>query len=151
MADSKHSIPASGATRRTFLSASAALGAVAAIPATALAMPSAAQWDATMRRYLDAKAATDRYLEQVWRPAYNRRSPGTHSLADRIENEAERLSDAEHAAHDMLIGMPAPNRAAVRWKLDYLLGTDHDGYNSAWSESYIRQTIADYRRLLGDA
>lgn len=52
-----------------------------------------------------------------------------------------------------IMAMPAPHNTALRWKLDYLLSTDWNGERStgAYSADYVAQTVADYRRVLGNS
>ena len=56
------------------------------------------------------------------------------------------MSDAEAA----LMDLPAPDLAALRWKLDQTLRIDGDS-TPCWSAEYVRQTVADFRRLCGEA
>lgn len=51
---------------------------------------------------------------------------------------------------EQLMAMPAPNAAAVRWKLDYLLASDGKETTPAWASSFTAQAVADYRRVLGE-
>ena len=52
-----------------------------------------------------------------------------------------------------ILEMPAPDAAAVRWKLDFLLGTKWNGDKSSgpYPPDYVAQTVSDYRRFLGCA
>jgi hypothetical protein len=45
---------------------------------------------------------------------------------------------------------PAPDAAAVRWKLDYILDTS-GGSSASYAADYLQQLVADYRRALGEA
>lgn len=166
--------------RRSFIGSAAAGATIAtvavAVPAAAFAAPSR-PWDRAMQRMIEAKRATYRYDAEVWDPAFRReieferqhgvdyREPGHHAkrlrlidqhgnahcIPDAVADEQERLCDAYCNAQTELMGMPAPDRAALRWKLDLLLEPDADGSTGSWSRDYIRQTVADYQRLLGDA
>lgn len=63
------------------------------------------------------------------------------------EDEADRLCSIESDARWDMIRMPAPDRPALLWKLDYLLQGSNgtlDPYNTA----DLAQTVADCRRLL---
>jgi hypothetical protein len=53
-------------------------------------------------------------------------------------------------ALDVLMGMPSPDLAALRWKLDEVIDadTEADRGTSAWSAGYVAQTMADIARLL---
>jgi hypothetical protein len=46
-----------------------------------------------------------------------------------------------------IMAMPAPDADAVRWKLDWLLA-DGKEYTDSYANSYVAQTIADYRHFL---
>lgn len=51
-----------------------------------------------------------------------------------------------------LLNAPAPDRAALLWKLEQLLEVDKpDGFTSGWSAKHVAQTVADARRILGGA
>lgn len=50
-------------------------------------------------------------------------------------------------AENALLYAPAPNLAALRWKLDRLLAID-TGETDAWSAEHVAQTVADVERLL---
>lgn len=60
----------------------------------------------------------------------------------------ERLSDAESDALHLLMQTPAPDAAALRWKLDYF---SPKGEFESWSPDFMRQTIEDIARILGPA
>jgi hypothetical protein len=53
-------------------------------------------------------------------------------------------SDRENAAWHVLISMPAPDVAALHWKLSFLFGGDGDG---AWSREVTDYVVADAKRL----
>ena len=57
-----------------------------------------------------------------------------------------RVSDAENA----LLATPAPDVAALRWKLDRLTVDvrEHEVSLPAWTAEYLSQTLADIARLL---
>jgi len=115
--------------RRGFLSAGIALAAAAPV-ATATAVnfygPGLrAQWDAAMARAENAKRA---YLNDP--------------------DRADELCDAWSDAESDLMGIPAPDLQALRWKLDHFM-LDHNGvYHASYSVDFLRQTIADYQRLM---
>jgi len=48
-----------------------------------------------------------------------------------------------------LMAMPAPNAAALCWKLDYLLAVGLGDSTGSYSADFVRQTVDDYRRMLG--
>lgn len=115
--------------RRGFLSAGAALAAVAPIAAAGAVNiygPGLrAQWDAALARAENAK-----------RVCLN------------SSGDTDELSDAWADAEADLMEMPAPDLHALRWKLDHFM-LDHGGLSHAsYSVDYLRQTIKDYQRLL---
>ena len=164
-------------TRRALLKAAPLATVAFAVPAVAAAPPATNRtiWDATMRRYLDAVARSNDYDRRVWTPAYDaeRAFEKRHGIAhgqpdywDRrkellaksdfampedVSNEYERLITAQCTEEDALMVMPAPDGGALQWKLDKLLEPENDGGTPCWSRDYVQQTVADYRRLLGDA
>lgn len=114
------------------------LGAIVAIPATAIAAPSAiaalatipdrSAWDSAFAAYERAKAIM---------------------RASDEDEDGEAYCDA--AAE--LIGTPAPNHAALHWKLDYLFGEtarseEEDRSSPAWCNAYVAAVMADANRLL---
>lgn len=74
-------------------------------------------------------------------------------LEDLEANRSHETNDADlslaSAIRAQLLATPAPNRAALRWKLDRLLAIDA-GRTSSWSAVYVSQTVADYQRILGE-
>lgn len=116
--------------RRDFLSAAVAVGAISSVPAAAFAAPttSRARWDAAMAQMIAANSAYEA-----------------------SEDEPNGLCDAWADAERRLMDMPAPDRAALRWKLDHIFGDNDGEWQAQYSVGYVRQTVADYRRLLGDA
>ena len=128
-----------------------------------------------MRRLQDAIALTNDYDRRVWTPAYEAEKafekgrglehgkPGywerrkellterDYIMPEHISGEYERLVTAQCAEEDALMAMPAPDRAALRWKLDKVMEPESDGSTPCWSRDYISQTVRDYQRLLGDA
>ena len=70
----------------------------------------------------------------------------------KTDPELDSASDRYVDARDALMQTPAPNLAALRWKLDELLNADDmDEGTPSWDASFVAQTIADYHRLLVDA
>lgn len=65
---------------------------------------------------------------------------------DDLDAQAEKLGDQVHEATWTLMDAPAPDLAALRWKLDYLTdnGTGFDAYDAA----AVAQTLADIARLM---
>ena len=169
--------PVAHTTRRSLLIAAPAIAALVAAPSVAAAAPATNRtiWDATMRRYLDAVSRTNDYDQRFWTPAYEAEQAhekahglehGTpdywdrrkellankaHAMPASVNDEYERLITAQCAVEDALMAMPAPDRSALRWKLDKVLEADSDGSTPCWIREYVAQTVADYQRLLGDA
>lgn len=117
------------ANRRTFLSAVGAAGAISALPAifVAEANPRAA-WDSAIAKLQAFEVAFEAHPDPD---------------DDMLDAWGDTVSD--------VMKMPAPDRRALRWKLDRVLEIDADGYTTSFSRDYVEQTIADCRRLMGDA
>lgn len=128
MGSTNHAARALSGDRRKFLAAGlATVVAVSTAPHSAAASPAQLQWDAAMAEYSAALAATE---------------------ADPDDDDAGfAFVDAEAR----LLNLPAPDNAALRWKLDRVLEAHPETGLKPWAASHLRQTIADYRRLLGDA
>lgn len=124
--------------------------AAAAAPVIAAPLTGREQWNAAMERYRAAKARADNYDETVYKRAERLGDLDGKGVPWHIGREDDRLRDLESAADKALMTMPAPDLAALRWKLDRALMID-DGALANWSEWYVRQTIADVARLLGPA
>jgi len=65
------------------------------------------------------------------------------------EAEWDASVEAVSDARWKLINTPAPNKAALKWKLDYLLEDDGSGGTQPWTGLALSQTRADIERLLG--
>ena len=126
------------------------------------------EWDAAFAAYLkiDAEAdaalaawnaARDRYIELTGRDTHIEpfdkeaaEASGFTALNENIDDEGERVSEAI----DALIQLPAPDAAALLWKLNYIIASEIDdegegGSTPCWSGAFVAQTIADMRRILG--
>lgn len=163
-------------TRRQFIAAAPVVAVAVSIPTVAMASP-ARPWDVCMERLLKADAACREYDAAKWTPAYNRekafeashglrhgepgywerrkalieKHPG-YLLPERIADEYERLVEVYTDAEDALMAMPAPDRAALRWKLDRIFEVSGGSESvPSWTRRYLAPTIADYQRLLGSA
>ncbi|WP_333837373.1 hypothetical protein [Novosphingobium sp.] len=134
------------ANRREFLSSTAGVVLATVIPSPAPATDYRLAWDAALRRVQLADFEWRTKSDAI--DAMDRSSAAWAQANDELEALVETFSDAEIA----LLDTPAPDRIALQWKLDRILD---GGINGPWTESYsadyIRQTVADYRRLLGDA
>lgn len=140
------------ADRRSILGAGAlaAAGATVSIPAAMSAASSLSAWDRATADYLAAKSQADAFTAAHYDPHYERwDADRNHAIPAHIDNEMQPHDDRVGDRETALMKMPAPNGAALRWKLDRALHVDFGEATSAWSEEYVRQTIADYRRLLG--
>lgn len=99
--------------------------------------------DAALARRMDAIESVIRYREAV-EQCHQRHD--WSAACDR--NEA--LCDAMCAAENRLIEeLPAPDLAALHWKLGKLLDSEGGRSTPTWEASYVAQTVADMRRLLG--
>lgn len=68
---------------------------------------------------------------------------------DALDDKAEILGDQLAEARDCLMQTPAPDLAALHWKLLQL--RDQDGDMDAWVAKYVNQTYADIARLMPEA
>ncbi len=75
-----------------------------------------------------------------WRPNEDMHNPEDVKKGDE-------LAGIQYDAEKELIAMPAPDRPALLWKLEYLLRGDGDSVD-CWSLDFVAQTLADCRRLL---
>ena len=156
-------------TRRNFIAGSAATAATLTFSANVPLIPGRSEWDAAMQRMLEADAAYDAHYQNVVLPIEdaletrlrsNGIVKGSHRYDERrrtvfadahdwhaAHEELDRLCDMFVDKQDVLMGMPAPDHEALRWKLDKILENSH-GSTTAWSWEYAVQTVEDYRRLL---
>ena len=110
-----------------------------------------ASWDELHRQYAAAKTACDAYRKETFNPAERavvearrKADPGAVSRDEdfqAIEAEYDRLGDAEADIARRLETMPAPDVAALLWKIENML----DG---EIGEDQI-SLLADARRILG--
>lgn len=123
-------------------------GGVAAVSVAATPGASAA-WDAAMRNLATVQAASDDYdRNHIVLPANGpERTAAIKSISDDVWAESEEFAGAVADAESDLMGMPAPQRQALLWKLEKLLEITGDSTPS-WSADYAAQTLADMRRLL---
>lgn len=69
-----------------------------------------------------------------------------------VDDESERLCDIQCDLENRLLEIPAPDTAALLWKLDYLFGPETLGnknYCDAWCARWIAVLMHDARRLIG--
>lgn len=76
---------------------------------------------------------------------------GRNSGFDAAEEHYDALTDAEIEAQDRMLATPAPDLAALRYKLGFIFADEGSETITPWSQNYIAQTKADISRLLGDA
>ncbi len=77
-------------------------------------------------------------------------------LAQYLAVEAIPIDEATDETIDLagelsiqIMAMPAPDNAALIWKLDYILEpNDKNDSTPSWSKDFIEQAVADYRRIL---
>lgn len=87
---------------------------------------------------------TPGYFERRWQ--LRAENPGAF-VPDYISDASELLCNAYSDAQAAVMNVPAPNLAALRWKLDYILSPD-EGTIASWSIEYVQQMLADIERLL---
>lgn len=126
------------------------------------------QWQVTRSRRMLADVAEGRCrldnipdvqerfrLDKLLVQAADERQAQLEAIRDRLgygeaDEKADKLGDREHETRWALMDMPAPTLSALLWKLEYLLTSDEGGCAS-WSDEAMAQTVADMRRLLGEA
>jgi hypothetical protein len=108
-------------------------------PTTECAERTKAKYRAALDSVQAYRDASDQWDEESGHEAANDHSEG--------------LTDRMIEALDVLMGMPSPDLAALRWKLDEVIDadTEADRGTSAWSAGYVAQTMADIARLLPEA
>ncbi|MBT2185545.1 hypothetical protein [Sphingobium nicotianae] len=156
--------------RRTFLTRGALIAPLAMAPAipfeASASVVDRRVWDSTMRKWQTAKAKGHTFDMEYVDPLYEAEKAAFgrgHIYPDdprydevcawrdkrnyeAIHNRCEELADAEADAHVALLRMPAPDTAALRWKLDQTI--EEDGEIALWCEEIALAIQADYRRLL---
>jgi hypothetical protein len=106
-------------------------------------------WSTMMGSYLAVKARDDAFMDEHYMPHFNQRQADkSHVIPDDIEQAAEALGDHKSDLQDALMAMPAPDAAALMWKLDIAFRVDQDGSLEPLSGWYISQTISDYHQML---
>lgn len=101
------------------------------------------------RRKAEVRATLDSV--QAFRDA--KKQHDHDSGMDAANERWEALAQRERDALKSLLDTPAPDLAALRWKLDFLMVDtgEPDGDMPGWSADYFRQALADIARLLPDA
>lgn len=165
--------------RRAILAGIPAAALVSAIPASAAIAPTADRraWEHALARLKVAEQTAEDFDAQTFRPMYEHEQavesaagvdhskPGFWQERDNFIAEhgsAHRVPEGINDRHDELWSLvgdakeevmktPAPDQAALRYKLDYLLEDDGTESVSAWSMDYAAQTLADIARFLPPA
>jgi len=106
---------------------------------TAVAFPHQAHspWDAEMRVWRKAKFRTDTLWAQI------KGRDATEAESDNLDA----LSEAETQAWNRLMYMPAPDCAALCWKLEQTMTPDEDGYTGSWDAKIANLILKDARQL----
>jgi hypothetical protein len=166
-------------TRRAFIAGAPAIALVATIPGTLTAAPSALRrgWEHALARFQVAEQAAEDFDAQTFWPLYNhevevedaagidRSAPGSwrdrqayieehgdgHRVPEDINDRHDELWSLVGDAKEDVLRTPAPDQAALRYKLDYLLEDDGSDSISGWSRDYVAQTLVDIGRLLPPA
>jgi len=109
-------------------------------------------WDAAMTRYIAADAEYHAFKRDHYQVHLDRwKADHSYVTPEHLNDALETLGNAAGETEKTLMDMPAPDRAALRWKLDKVLEVEPGSFTEGWAEHCVSQTIADYRRLLGDA
>lgn len=164
--------------RRQFIAGGAiATLSVSTLPiAAATARTDRAEWERALRRFKEAEAKADRHYQQVYEPladrmdriedaagldrarfdfwerrkAFVKVNPNLYRDFDAAGDECERHGDAVSDALTALMDTPAPDLAALRWKLDQFRD-EKDGSLQPYTASFTDQTYADMARLMPPA
>lgn len=148
-ADSVRINPITSTSRRGALGAFAALSAVAATPALASVTTPRTAWEAALAKLEHAEATYQAFSENIWRPACRSNDADPSRDISAVHEECDRLLTAYCDARSAVMAEPAPDLAALRWKLDEAVQVEEDELIS-WDLKYVSQTIADFKRLLPD-
>lgn len=103
---------------------------------------------ATKRRFRENIAAIRDYRA---RDTAIRRASGLDATNERLERQCDEVCNLQRA----LMEMPAPDTAALLWKLEEAFGTDKATFpdsedcTPATCRRFLTQTMSDMRRLLG--
>lgn len=106
-----------------------------------------------IKAYLIAREAGESEAADNWSAALVRFRIAERAYLDHVageqvdEDEQDRLCDVESDARWELIKMPAPDRPALLWKLEYLF-QGSNGSLDPYNVDDLAQTLADCRRLL---
>lgn len=61
-------------------------------------------------------------------------------------DHSEKLTDLHSEADEAVMNLPAPDLAALRWKIERF--RDNDGDLDCWTDKFVAQTYADLARLI---
>lgn len=163
--------------RRNFIKGSAiAALSVSSLPiAATTAGTDRSEWERAVRNFEQVTADAERYDREVWNPLsekldriedaagldrarygfWDRRkafmdvNPKLYHDYSVVADEVDRRGDAVADALGEVMDTPAPDLAALRWKLDQL--REPDGGLAPWMSGMVNQTFADIERLLPHA
>ena len=93
------------------------------------------------------RTATPGYFEN--RAALRAANPDCF-VPDDISDALERLCTVFCDAQTAAMNTPAPDLAALRWKLDHAMSIESGG-TDGWTVEYVKQMLADIDRLLPPA
>lgn len=161
--------------RRQFIAGGAVAAlSVSTLPiAAATAGTDRAEWERALRKFKDAEALADRHYKQVYLPLYDKAervedaagldrarfgfwerrkafvnvNPNLYQDLNAASDECEKLGDACADALCEVMDTPAPDLAALRWKLDQFRD-ERDGSLQSYTASFTEQTYADMARLM---
>ena len=109
--------------------------------ASLLCPPPNATWNAAVARWQASKAEAEDYRTPF--------AVGAREHNDETIAESDGLDLVQAELLGDLMNTPAPDLAALRFKLEHLLEDDNGSLNP-WSDSYVDQTRRDIARLLGE-
>lgn len=140
------------ANRRTVLSSFAAIGTATLIHSPRLRqnVVDSGGWNAAMARFQAAEAAENRFYQQVYAKADDAWIRRDVKIPAAVTDEMDRLTEEADDLRWAVMKVPAPDRAALRWKLEHVLRDDGSGGITAYARSHLDQTLADIGHLLGE-
>lgn len=144
--------------------------------AVATAGTDRSEWERALRKFKDAEALADRHYKQVYLPLSNKAervedaagldrarfgfwerrkafvnvNPNLYQDLNAASEECDRLGDAVADALGEIMDTPAPDFAALRWKLDQFRD-ERDGSLQCFTASFTEQAYADMARLMPPA
>lgn len=103
------------------------------------------QWDAAFAAFTAASAA-----DAAINAEHKEATANGQDAPEALDDECNRLCDVMVDAAFVLLTIPAPDRAALLWKSEYLFGecTTESTSSPCWAGRVVADYMADVRRLL---